>query len=190
MILLKKKLMIIISILALILMFGRESVFATLVTKMSLTEMVKQSDLIIEGTVSKIQSQWNEEKTMIYTDIEINIKSAEKGSSQNNLLVIRLLGGRVGNIATIALGTPAFHRDEQLVLFLKELKPETLTFFLGKQTTSKLSMAYGITGWNQGYFKIMEDSQVEKKILRQVYGENKNLNIKDLRNIIKQTDIK
>lgn len=140
---------------------------AHLIKKITLIEMVKESDLIIEGTVSKIQSQWNNEKTMIYTDVEITVKQIEKGIIRKPSITIRLIGGRIESIAMIALGSPAFKKDESVFLFLKELQPESLSFFLGEKTASQLGDAYSVIGWNQGFFDIDIDSQTGQKILRQ-----------------------
>ncbi|NIT59957.1 MAG: hypothetical protein GWN00_28180 [Aliifodinibius sp.] len=154
-------------ILTFVLIVCQEFVFATMIEKMSLNEIVNQSDLIIEGTVSTIESHWNEERTMIYTEVGITIQRIEKGSIKDSTITIRFIGGRVGNKAVIALGTPVFNKHEQVLLMLKEISAQSLNFFLGEQTTARLNDAYSIVGWHQGYFNIFTDATNGQKMLKQ-----------------------
>ncbi|MFQ5583020.1 MAG: hypothetical protein ACE5GL_01125 [Calditrichia bacterium] len=55
---------------------------ASIFEKLSLEELVNKSDLIVEGTVVDINCKWNEEKTMIYTDVTLKVAKVEKGTTK------------------------------------------------------------------------------------------------------------
>ncbi len=129
--------------------------------------MIKQSDLIIEGEVINIKSQWNEKHSIIYTDVILTIQKVEKGIVSGHSLTVRLLGGRVGDTSIVALGTPIFTMGNKVLLLLNESNREYLTSFLGESTVSKLRNSYQIVGPGQGYFEITIDSYTGEKFVKQ-----------------------
>lgn len=153
-----------------IVLFFAGNISASLFEKITLSEIEKQSDLIVEGSVNGIKSFWNIDKTMIYTKVTISIKKIEKGQFGADSLKLTLIGGRIGNKALIALGMPVFAPKEEVFLFLNKTNVGYLNFFLGKNTAEKLSKTYQVTGSGQGKFKITKDPNSGKKILKQDVG--------------------
>jgi hypothetical protein len=127
--------------------------------------LIENAELIVEGTVNAIESRWNEEKTMIYTDITVTVNSIEKGEFRESFLTVRLLGGHVGKDIVVVDGSPGFAIGEYVLLFLAESKPGTLKGYLGESTTSKLSKAYHLINLGQGKFTIIDDPVIGKRAI-------------------------
>ena len=51
---------------------------ATTVKSLSVDTMAKESDAIIEGTVTARESRWNESKTRIYTYTDITVTATTR----------------------------------------------------------------------------------------------------------------
>src|SRR5688500_1183326 len=92
--------------------------FATTVRKFSLSELAAHSRSIVVARVISTESRWDEREIYTYTTIQVTdgLKGARKGQS----IVLRQLGGQVGDIASIVPGMPAFKAGEEAVLFLSE----------------------------------------------------------------------
>ncbi|MGH9779194.1 MAG: hypothetical protein ACRD5I_12355, partial [Candidatus Acidiferrales bacterium] len=70
-------------------------------------------------------------------------------------LVITSIGGSVGDVGMAASGMPYFRKDERVVLF-------TAAFPSGSR---------GVTGWNQGRFRIQTHPQTgEETLVRSLAG--------------------
>ena len=87
-----------------------------------MTKLVEKSSLIVEGQVSDIRTTWNENQTMIVTEIDITLapeNAVLKGKQGNNTVTLKLWGGTVSDQTTIVLGNPSFSMDENVLLFLR-----------------------------------------------------------------------
>ena len=95
---------------------------ATVMKALSMTKLVEKSSLIVEGQVSDIRTTWNENQTMIVTEIDITLapeNAVLKGKQGNNTVTLKLWGGTVSDQTTIVLGNPSFSMDENVLLFLR-----------------------------------------------------------------------
>jgi hypothetical protein len=113
---------------------------ATSVRQLSDAELVRSSSSIIEGQVTGVRSEWNAGRTQIYTIVTIRISNSLKGgAAAGEQVVLRLLGGRVGDTVAELVGGPKFAVDEDVIVFLDsgavDLMPVT-GLFQGKFTVA------------------------------------------------------
>lgn len=84
----------------------------------------KGADVIATGKVVKQKSEWNENKTRIFTEVTVNVGEYLKGSTNNETLVLRTLGGEVGEVGEFYTHMPRFSKDEEVLLFAKKDKKD------------------------------------------------------------------
>lgn len=111
---------------------------ATSVVKLDDDSLVLLSSAIDEGDVTSVRSEWTPGHKQIVTTVEIRVSQAFKGSRPaDGRLVLRLLGGRVGDTVMEAIGQPTFAEGEHVIVFLDaegvDLMPIT-GLFQGKFT--------------------------------------------------------
>ncbi len=123
-------------------------------------ELAKESDLILIGSVKEIlPARWNtpdgkqpenafeglDWNAVIYRDVVISVDEYLKNSLPSNEVVVRVLGGTVGNLGMDVEDEASFEPGEDVLLYLvedtspatKDLEPEHFRvrgFFQGKYT--------------------------------------------------------
>lgn len=124
---------------------------ATVMVKYSVSDLVSKSDNIIMGKVTKKKSEWNLNKTQIYTYVTIEITKEIKGVSGVNAITIKELGGEVGDMGMKVQGGPEYQENEDVVVFL-----------------NKIDDKYQTVGMLQGKYNIIQDKVTgTKKIINQ-----------------------
>jgi hypothetical protein len=78
------------------------------------------ADIIITGKVSKQISSWNDDNTRIYTRATIQVEEYLKGNNNGAPIVVRYLGGEVGDIGEQYSHMPRFEDKEEVLVFLKK----------------------------------------------------------------------
>ena len=94
------------------------------VTLSEVKSMSKNADLIVTGKVTKQSSGWNENKTKIYTQANIQVDEYIKGNGQGSI-VVSYLGGEVGDIGEVYSHMPKFEDQEEVLVFLKKDEKST-----------------------------------------------------------------
>jgi hypothetical protein len=122
---------------------------ATMVKRLSEDDMTNQAKTIVTGRVLATKSEWNEERTKIYTYITISTQTFLKGDDQPQEMVIKKLGGEVGDIGMLVEGTSVFEEGEEVLLFLRK----------GRKGFHR------ILGFSQGKFSIETDPVSQRKML-------------------------
>lgn len=117
---------------------------ATAATFVAMTEeeLVSQSDAIVQGRVIEVRSFWNEGRTAILTDSQIQIEDEVHGSAPS-VLTIRTIGGRVGKFWLEANGEPQFQKGGRYLVYLKEAEDGT----------------YRVLGYRLGQFRIRRNQE-------------------------------
>lgn len=95
---------------------------SALMVEKSVEELTFEADSILIGKVEKIESRWNEERTLIYTYVTISVKQYAKAiSSQEQVkeIIVKVRGGEVGDIGLKVSDTPEFRVGEEVFLFLR-----------------------------------------------------------------------
>jgi hypothetical protein len=85
----------------------------------------EKADYIIEGTVEKVESRWNEDRTNIFTYTDLRIEKYIKGApfAENNLQIVTP-GGTVGEISQWVEDQPIFHEGKRVRIYLEEVSGE------------------------------------------------------------------
>ena len=118
-------------------------VLATTVAKLDMGQLVKRSDVIVQGQVQSVYSQWDEQRHLVFTYVSIRVDESLKGESRQSVL-IRQVGGTVGTVQMSIAGVPQFKSGEMAVVFLKSQNDST----------------FQVVGMNQGLYEIVEDFAV------------------------------
>jgi hypothetical protein len=117
--------------------------FATTVARLNLDQLVQRADLIVQGHVESVYSQWDEERRLVFTYISIRVDESLKGERRQSVL-IRQVGGTVGTMQMSVAGVPQFRSGEMAIVFLKRQDDST----------------FQVVGMSQGLYKIVENCAV------------------------------
>ena len=87
--------------------------------------IVETADYIVEGTVEKVESKWNAEKTSIFTYTTLVIEKYVKGApfSENQLQIVTP-GGAVGNVLQQVEDQPIFHEGKRVRIYFQKINEE------------------------------------------------------------------
>lgn len=116
---------------------------ASTVLQLDMQSLVANSDQIVIGRVANLES-YLEKDGRVYTAITIDVDESLKGQPDKQL-VIRQIGGRTDDLATIVPGMPDFKPQEEVVLFLELHQAKK------QQPDLKIPV---ITGMSQGKFTV------------------------------------
>ena len=85
----------------------------------------EKADYIIEGTVEKVESRWNQERTGIFTYTELTIEKYVKGAPfAEDKIQIVTPGGTVGEISQWVEDQPIFHEGKRVRIYFEEVNGE------------------------------------------------------------------
>jgi hypothetical protein len=99
---------------------GLTSLFATTVIPPTFDELVSRAELIFEGTVTSVHSQWVGEGAQrhIVTYVTFRVNDSLKGAPGNSY-TIRMLGGTVDGQTMEVTDSPKFKMGDHDVLFVE-----------------------------------------------------------------------
>jgi hypothetical protein len=80
-------------------------------------QLAARADVIVSGTVTRLDSRWDEAKTLIYTDVRVATGQFEKGTAGREVTV-RIPGGEVGDIGLAVEDMPIFKVGDEVKLYL------------------------------------------------------------------------
>jgi hypothetical protein len=120
---------------------------ATTVEERSLRAVVEEAHSIVHGTVISTSSRWTENRSMIVTDVRIEVHDVLKGDPAAEVVVTQP-GGKVGRLRVEADGASAFRAGDETILFLRR----------GKQGRSH------VVGLFQGHFRVETDRRGNKMV--------------------------
>jgi hypothetical protein len=87
--------------------------------------ITQTADYIVEGTVEKVESKWNEERTGIFTYTDLQIENYVKGTPfVENRLQIVTPGGTVEGITQAVEDQPIFHKGKKVRIYFQEVNGE------------------------------------------------------------------
>ncbi|HSE97088.1 MAG TPA: putative Ig domain-containing protein, partial [Blastocatellia bacterium] len=108
---------------------------ATTVTIPADDDMIVSARAIVRARVLSVGSALDQEKDRIYTYITLRVQEVLKGQITERRIVIKELGGIVGDRAMVVYGNPQFVVGEQVLLYLDTWADgslRTYQMFLGK----------------------------------------------------------
>ena len=82
-----------------------------------LSDLVRKSSTIIHGTVTEKKSRWNQDHSLIVTEIHVKVTESLRGPKQPDLMVVQP-GGKVGKLRVDVDGAVSFVPGQEVVLFL------------------------------------------------------------------------
>jgi hypothetical protein len=118
------------------------------VKKMSAKDLTEQSTAVLYGKCKSKRCEWNENKSIIYTYVNIVPEEYIKGNLGSEA-IIAVPGGRVGDIVYEVSDMPIFSEGEDVLAFI-------WTNTAGKNL---------ITGGSQGKMKIDKDPKTGKRMV-------------------------
>ena len=126
--------------------------------EVSFDEMVAQSDQILVGTASQIDSYWGlgNAAGTIFTDIQLTDIDPIKGTFPTSDYTLKVIGGVIGDQAQFYPGLPSFETGQRYLLFIKG---------------NNRSM-FPITGVTQGFYRVQWDANRERQIAIPATGDN------------------
>ncbi len=93
------------------------SLQATLVPRLTIEDLSRQSQRIVRGTVLSSRVAWGPEHRSLWTHYEIQIGESFKGPKQKTMTVSEP-GGTLGSTTMAIPGSPRMASGQQVVLFL------------------------------------------------------------------------
>jgi hypothetical protein len=123
---------------------------ATQVEAMTLRELVLEADLVVVGTVVSSESHYDD-LDRIVTDATIRVEDTLHGARRETI-VLRQLGGVVGDIGLAIAGEGSYPVGARTLLFLRALTPTDLP---------EGSVVFRPLGMSQGVMPMIEAGGVE-----------------------------
>jgi hypothetical protein len=126
------------------------SAAATTVLQMEIEDMIPMAPLVLVGEVNQIESSYTADKTRIYTRVWISPTEVLKGPAQTGTVVVKTIGGQVGDTVAFLPGAPRFERGERVLVFLEPRQD---------------GEGYLTIGFFQGKFKVFNDPKTGREML-------------------------
>jgi hypothetical protein len=77
----------------------------------------RMSEAVVRARVADMRSAWNDDHTMIFTFVTLEVRAAIRGAAESTL-VVRVPGGTVAGFTAVMDGAPTFHPGEEVVAFI------------------------------------------------------------------------
>lgn len=90
---------------------------ATVVPRVTLEELVENSDLIVQAHCARSWAAWDENTRVIWTHAELLLTEGVKGPAGRSVVVSEP-GGVVGEVGMTVEGVPHYRPGEEVVVFL------------------------------------------------------------------------
>lgn len=123
--------------------------WAATLRAMKLADLTRGADVIFVGTVVSSVSDWNSDRTRIYTRTTFQVEESLKGRA-GETIVVETLGGIVKGVGMRAPGTPVFRVKGRHVLFV---------------TNGHLTGTHRVLGWAQGNFLVYRDPHTGRDVV-------------------------
>ncbi len=141
---------------------------ATQVTRLDTRTMAQTSSDIVIGRVTGTQARWNDARTKIVTDVQVEVAESLKGGEATTLTLTQM-GGEVDGARYTVPGCPAFRSGEEVLLFV------------WRDTQGRAQ----VNGLAQGKFEIQRDARTgEAMVQRSLPG----LAVRDAKSLAARPD--
>lgn len=111
----------------------------------TLAQRTQKAEVIVIAEVISMSSNWDDEGREIYTYITLRVVEKIKGNVEGNQIVLRHLGGIVGNVESRVSGMPQFARHEKVLVFLGRY-PSSAYFGVMDWLEGKKTIQYNAAG--------------------------------------------
>lgn len=130
-----------------------------LMRKLSLKELNGGADLIATGKAVEKECRWGEEGKWIYTYVKVSVDEYIKGEGEKEVIV-RHLGGEVGEKGLIVGNMPDFREDEEVLVFLGKARDDLTTLDM-RGNAREIRRVCGLA---QGKYEVFEDESGRKMV--------------------------
>ncbi len=118
---------------------------ATVVIRKDLRSLSVEAETVVLGRVIKRESRYGEDGRMIFTYTTVKVERTLRGREAAGEIVIRTLGGTVGEAGMVAQGVCSFTPGEETVLFLKKTRGG-VNYMVSGLSQGKLPVVRGASG--------------------------------------------
>ena len=116
---------------------------ATIMQRLEIEELTRNSSDIFHGQITSTQTYWNAEHTRIYTGVTVRINETFKGAARRGETIkVVQLGGEKDGRKTDYAGRPEFAAGESVVLFTTRTRSNELTVVALKQGKMSVNGEY------------------------------------------------
>jgi hypothetical protein len=137
----------------------------------TLAQRTQKAEVIVVAEVESMSSNWDNEGHEIFTYITLRVTERIKGDIAGNQIVLRHLGGVVGNVESRVSGMPQFVRHEKVLVFLGRY-PSSPYFGVMDWLEGKKSIQYNAAG--QEMVKVGTSGE-SIRLLKEYIGEIQSL---------------
>ena len=113
--------------------------YADMGPRVTLENLVRSADLVATGHVSDIWTARDAATSWIYTYVTVDITEVLRGSIDERRIVLKQLGGTVGDESMVVFGQASFTLGED-VLFFAETRPRDRSLYTASQWQGKWSI--------------------------------------------------
>lgn len=100
---------------------------AALMVEIPFTDLVSGADSVVIGTVTSVESRWNEDQTFIRTYASVSVERHVTGAPVDSTITIVVDGGTVDGITLWVSDTPTFHPGMRAGFLLRKEEPGLYT---------------------------------------------------------------
>lgn len=103
------------------------------------------ADYIIEGTIERVESKWDEERTSIFTYSDLKIEKYVKGEAflEDKKIQIVIPGGIVGEITQAVEDQPIFHEGKKVRIYFQKTNEGEFSIVCAQMGVEDLSLNTG-----------------------------------------------
>lgn len=129
-----------------------------ILAEVTIPELVQMADYIVEAEALSTSSSWSDDRSQIFTTVQLrNQKSYAGHLIDSSLITVLLPGGIVGDVAMDVEHTPNFKVGEKVIVFL----------------TATGGSRYRVSGWEAGKFtvengRVRENGLSTAQLLKQI----------------------
>ncbi len=129
-----------------VLLLGASIAGATTLVKMDFSDLARDANHVVVGTVTGINGEYDPSGTFIRTNVTLEVERSFGGQAPDTL-VVRTPGGRVGGVEQVALGVANFEIGERVLVFLttweEDGAPKVLGYVQGKSRVGHVDRLHG-----------------------------------------------
>ncbi len=117
-----------------VLLLGMSLAGATTLLKLDFSDLAREAEHIVVGTVTGIQGEWDASARFIHSNVTILVEQSLRGNVPSEI-VLRTPGGQIGSVGMTAHGAPSFEVGEKVLVFLtawEDGSAKVLGYFQGK----------------------------------------------------------
>lgn len=116
----------------------------TSVAKLSVNQLVDNSDVVVSGTVISSRTAWDSSHRLIWTHYLLQVAEVSKGSAASRIEIAEP-GGEIGGDGMVVPGAVTYTVGEHVFLFLRKMP----------------NKYFRTTGWSQGKYNVDGSGHVQ-----------------------------